>query len=158
MNRLHRTAVAVGVAIATLLTGAVAVATGPKFLSEEPPFVSDTGALVVNFDERGLGNDDVEFRLTAVGTALYACVNGGGNISQTATIVGAVIVTGFFVPKNGRIVASLTAGPPEAPESTCPSGQDRVLAAVTYTNIELTDTTNAVSIAEPDASRIFIEI
>src|SRR5262245_50798157 len=41
--------------------------------------VNSTGALVVNFDERGLGDDEqVNYTLTADATAFYACINGGG--------------------------------------------------------------------------------
>ncbi len=56
------------------------------------------------------------------------------------------------------MVASLAAGPLLAPQFTCPSGQRRVLAAVTYTNIVLTDTTNGVSTPVPDASRVFFDV
>jgi hypothetical protein len=45
-----------------------------------------------------------------------------------------------------------------APSFTCPPGQTRVLAAVTYTNIVLTDTTNGVSTDVPDASRTFFDV
>ena len=161
MNRLNRTAVAVGVAMATLLIGAtVALAGSAKFHSAGSA-VTDNGALVVDWDERGLGNDNVDYTLTADATALYACINGGGKHPQAANkeaFEGQVSGGGSFEPKNGRIVESLTAGPLLAPQFTCPSGQRRVLAAVTYTNIVLTDTTNGTSIAVPDASRTFFNV
>ena len=65
---------------------------------------------------------------------------------------------GSFEPKNGRVTASLTAGPLLAPEFQCPNGQRRVLAAVTYTNIVLTDTTNGVVANVPDATRVFFDV
>jgi hypothetical protein len=65
---------------------------------------------------------------------------------------------GSFEPKNGRVVADLTTGPLLAPQFTCPSGQRRVLAALTYTNIVLTDTTNGVSTTVPDASRTVFDV
>jgi hypothetical protein len=161
MNRISRTAVAAGVAVATLLIGAaVGLAAAPKFHAATSS-VNNDGALVVAWDERGLGNDNVDYTLTADATALYACINGGGKHPQAANkeaFEGAVSGGGSFEPKNGRIVASLTAGPLPAPEFTCPSGQRRVLAAVTYTNIVLTDTSNGVSTAVPDASRIFFDV
>jgi hypothetical protein len=123
--------------------------------------VNNDGALVVSFDERGLGNENIDYTLTADATALYACLNRGGNHPQAANkeqFEGQVAGGGSFEPKNGRVVASLTAGPLAAPQFTCPSGQQRVLAAVTYTNIVLTDTTNGVSTSVPDASRIFFNV
>jgi hypothetical protein len=50
---------------------------------------------------------------------------------------------------------SFTAGPLTEPAFTCPSGQTRVLAQATYTNIVLTDTTNGVTANVADASRCF---
>jgi hypothetical protein len=112
-------------------------------------------------DERGLGNENVDYTLTADATALYACLNRGGNHPQAANkeaFEGQVSGGGSFEPKNGRVVASLATGPLLAPQFTCPSGQQRVLAAVSYTNIVLTDTSNGVSTAVPDASRIFFDV
>jgi hypothetical protein len=123
--------------------------------------VNNDGALVVSFDERGLGNENIDYTLTADATALYACLNRGGKHPQAAnkeSFEGQVAGGGSFEPKNGRVVASLTAGPLAAPQFTCPSGQDRVLAAVSYTNIVLTDTTNGVSTSVPDASRVFFDV
>ena len=123
--------------------------------------VDDSGALVVNFDERGVGNDNIDYTLTADATALYACINGGGKNPSAAnkqSFDGSVSTGGSFESKNGRVQASLTAGPLQAPEFTCPNGQRRVLAAVTYTNIVLTDTTNGTSTSVPDASRTFFNV
>jgi hypothetical protein len=147
--------------MATLLIGAtVTLAAAPKFHSATSS-VNNGGALVVNFDERGLGNENVDYTLTADATALYACLNRGGNHPQAANkeaFEGQVSGGGSFEPKNGRVVASLATGPLLAPQFTCPSGQQRVLAAVSYTNIVLTDTSNGVSTAVPDASRIFFDV
>ena len=123
--------------------------------------VNNDGALVVSFDERGLGNENVDYTLTANATALYACLNRGGNHPQAANkeaFEGQVSEGESFEPKNGRVVADMTAGPLLAPQFTCPSGQQRVLAAVSYSNIVLTDTTNNVSTSVPDASRTFFDV
>jgi hypothetical protein len=56
------------------------------------------------------------------------------------------------------VVASLEAGPPSAGSFSCPNGQRLVLASVSYTNIELTDTTNGVSASLADASRTLVEL
>lgn len=124
--------------------------------------VDSSGALVVSWDERGLGNGDVSYTLSADATAVYACINGGGNHPQASnkeTVSGPVTASGTFAAdKNGRVVASLTAGPPGPGAFSCPNGQRLVLASVSYTNIVLTDTTNGVSINVADASRIFFNV
>jgi hypothetical protein len=157
---LRRIAVTTATLVAVLALATAAWAGAPKFHSATSS-VNNDGALVVNFDERGLGNDNIDYTLTADATALYACINGGGKHPQAANkeaFEGQVSGGGSFEPKNGRVVASLTAGPLLAPQFTCPSGQRRVLAAVTYTNIVLTDTTNNVSTPVADASRVFFDV
>ncbi len=123
--------------------------------------VNDDGALVVNWDEAGLGQQQVNYTLTADATAIYACINGGGNHPKAAnkeTVAGQVSAGATFTPENGRVQppqASLTAGPLSAGSFTCPSGQKLVLAKVTYSNIVLTDTTNNVVANPPDVCRSF---
>jgi hypothetical protein len=161
MRRGMKAATVAAVTLAMLVVGSTAaMADAPKF-HRATSSVNDDGALVVSFDERGLGNDNIDYTLTADATALYACINGGGKHPQAANkeaFEGQVAGGGSFEPKNGRVVASLTAGPLLAPSFTCPPGQTRVLAAVTYTNIVLTDTTNGVSTDVPDASRTFFDV
>ena len=161
MGRSLRTIVLATVALVVMLAmAAVAWAAAPKFHAATSS-VNNDGALVVSFDERGLGNENVDYTLSADATALYACINGGGKHPQAANkeaFEGQVSGGASFEPKNGRVVADLTAGPLLAPQFTCPNGQRRVLAAVTYTNIVLTDTTNNVSTSVPDASRTFFDV
>lgn len=150
---------AASLAAASLAFAAPALA-APHFQSASSS-VNSSGVLVVNFDERGLGNTNIDYTLTADATALYACINGGGKHPQATnkeSFEDQVSGGGSFEAKNGRVVASVTAGPLPAPTFTCPSGQRRVLAAVTYTNIVLTDTTNGVSTTAPDASRTFFDV
>jgi hypothetical protein len=144
----------------------VALAFAPTALAA-PHFQSATssvdndGALVVSFDERGLGNLNIDFTLTADATAVYACINRGGKNPEAAnkqTVAGQVTTGGSFEAKNGRIIASLETGPLSAGDFSCPGGQRLVLASVSYTNIVLTDTTNNVSTSVPDASRIFFAV
>ena len=147
-------------AVTSLALASPALAGAPKFHSATSRLHQD-GALVVAFDERGLGNENVDYTLTADATALYACINGGGKNPSAANkqaFEGQVSGGGSFEPKNGRVVASLATGPLQAPSFTCPNGQRRVLAAVTYTNIVLTDTSNGVSTSVPDASRTFFNV
>ncbi len=133
---------------------------GPHFFSASAT-VNGSGALVVSWDETGLGNNDIDYALTADATATYACINGGGNHPKAAnkeTSAGQVSAGGSFQAKNGRVQASLTAGPLSAGSFTCPSGQTFVLACVSYSNISLSDTTNGVSIGAADISRTFFNI
>jgi hypothetical protein len=126
--------------------------------------VNNAGALVVNFDEAGLGNisGQVAYTLTVTdATAVYACINGGGNHPKAANkeaVAGPLTASGSFTPtKNGRVIASLTAGP--LPSTlVCPSGQTFVLASVSYSGITLTDTTNGVSTNVDAVSRTFFNI
>jgi hypothetical protein len=137
-----------------------ASADAPQFHSATSS-VDNAGALVVNFDERGLGNANVDYTLTADATAVFACINGGGNhpkATNKETVNAEVSGGASFEPKNGRVVASVSAGPPSAGAFSCPSGQRLVLASVSYTNGVLTDTTNGASTPVPDASRVFFAV
>jgi len=110
--------------------------------------IDNNGALVVNFDEAGVGQQLVNYTLNADSTVIYACINGGGNhpkASNKETVSGGVSGQTTARPKNGRVVSSLSAGPLSAGSFSCPSGQTLVLAKVTYSGITLTDTTNGVS-------------
>ena len=152
---LLATAVAVGLAFA-----ATAAADAPKFHAASSA-VDNAGALVVDWDERGLGNENVDYTLTADASAVFACINGGNKHPQAAnkeTVNAEVSAAGSFEPRNGRIRASMSAGPPSAGSFSCPNGQRLVLASVAYTNIELCDTSNGVCISLPDASRIIVEV
>jgi hypothetical protein len=136
---------------------ALAATSGAHFFSSTSS-VNDSGALVVAWDEAGLGNENINYTLTADATATYACINNGGNHPKAAnkeTVQGSVSTGGSFQAKNGRVKASLTTGPLQDPSFTCPSGQTRILALVSYSNIVLTDTSNNVATSPPDVCRSF---
>ena len=123
--------------------------------------VNNSGALVVGWDEAGLGNENITYSLTADATATYACINGGGNhpkATNKETHAAEVSTGGSFQAKNGRVQASLTAGPLSPGGFTWPSGQRLVLASVSYSNIVLTDTTNGVSTNLGSTSRTFFPL
>jgi hypothetical protein len=151
-------------AVAALITAVMfaspASAVAAKFHSATGT-INNSGALVVAFDERGVGNGNIDYTLTADATALYACINGGGKHPQAAnkeTFNAEVTAGGSFESKNGRVVASLSAGPISAGGFACPPGQRLVLASVSYTNIVLTDTTNDSSVTIDDVSRVFFAV
>ena len=161
MTTINRTAIAVVLSIATVVVGASAALAGSAKFHSVGSSVNNDGALVVNWDQRGLGEGDINYTVTADATAQYACINGGGknpNAANKQSFAGSVEGGGSFEAKNGRVTASLTAGPLQAPQFQCPTGQRRVLAAVTYTNILLTDTTNGVAADVPDANRVFFDV
>jgi len=137
-----------------------ALADAPKFHSVSSG-VSNGGALVVSFDERGLGNENVDYTITAQADATYACFNRGGKNPSAAnkqSVVGQVEAEEGFEPRNGRVAGNISAGPPGPGSFSCPGGQRLVLADVTYTDIVLTDDTNDVSTSVPDASRTFVAL
>ena len=139
---------------------APAALAAPHFHSAKSS-LTNAGALVVSFDERGLGNDNVTYSVTADATALYACINRGGKNPSAAnkqSFEDEVSGGGSFEVKNGRVVESITVNPLAAPDFTCPGGQRRVLASVSYTNIVLTDTTNDVSTSVPDVSKTLVSL
>jgi hypothetical protein len=149
-----------GVYLLIALAVTIAWAVAAKFHSAIS-FVNNDGALVVAFDERGLGTENIDYTLNANATALYACINKGGHnpdASNKQAFEGQVSGGATIEPKNGRVVASITIAPLAAPSFTCPGGQRRVLADVTYTSIVLTDTTNGTSTAVADASRVLVAI
>ena len=157
--RRHAASAVLAVA-AIALCAAPAVAAAPKFHAVSSG-VTSSGALFVNFDERGLGNENITYTVTSTASATYACINRGGknpSASNKRTVNSEVTGSASFEPKNGRVVASISAGPPSAGDFRCPSGQRLVLADVSYTNIVLTDTTNGVSTSAPDASREFFDV
>lgn len=158
---LRLTLVAAVVAVAALTLGAPSVwAQAAKFQFANSS-VNNSGALVVQFEQRGLGEGDINYTLSADATALYACINRGGKNPSAANkqaFEGQVSGGGSFESKNGRVTGTITAGPLLAPSFTCPSGQNRVLASVSYTNILLTDTTNNKSISAADVSRTFFAV
>jgi hypothetical protein len=124
--------------------------------------ISDSGALVVTFDEAGVGQQQVNYVLSADASATYACINGGGNhpkAANKATFNGPVSSpTIGFQPENGRVKGSISVGPLGSGSFSCPSGQTLVLASISYSNITLTDTTNNVTASIGSVSRTFFNV
>ncbi len=151
------------------LTAALAVGTGTALATSGAHFfskkstssVNGSGALVVSWDEAGVGQEQVNYILSADASATYACINNGGNHPKAAnkeTFHGPLSSpeTGFL-PENGRVKGTLSVGPLSAGSFSCPNGQTLVLACVSYTNIVLTDTTNSVTETFADTSRVFLQ-
>jgi hypothetical protein len=145
-------------AFMVLSTQSALATSGAHFFSATSS-VNDSGALVVNWDEAGLGQQQVNYTLSTDAHATYACINGGGNhpkASNKEDVNGPLSTPNKgFQPENGRVKASLSVGPLGAGNFACPSGQTLVLAQVSYTNITLTDTTNNVVAHPADVCRSF---
>jgi hypothetical protein len=160
MKVIKSALVALFALVVAVVMASPASAVAAKFHSVSAS-VNNSGALVVSFDERGLGNGNIDYVLAADSVAVYACINGGGKHPQAAnkeTVNGDVSAAGSFESRNGRVQASLSAGPISAGSFTCPGGQRLVLAAVTYSNIVLTDTTNGTSVTVNSISRVFFDV
>ena len=139
---------------AVIATAALAVpaalAVSPHFINASAALNND-GTLTGSFKEAGLGtNQNINYTLSADGTATYVCVNKGGanpSAQNKTTVNGPVSASGTFSSgKNGNVTASLTVNPPPS-DISCPSGQSLELASVSYTNVTLTDTTDNISVA-----------
>ena len=140
--------------IATLTVFLLASVIPNIVLADNPHFVGRVtskfqgNSVQVCWKEAGLGsNVNINYQASADATASYVCVNNGGNCPDAANkedVAGPVTASGTFSSgKNGAISQCLTINPPSATLS-CP-GQTVTLAAVSYTNIAITDTTNGVS-------------
>ena len=159
--KLTLTLTVVVVAALTFWAVAASATSGAHFFSATGS-VNNSGALVVSWDEAGVGQQQINYVLTADSTATYACLNGGGNhpkAANKATFAGPLTSPSVgFLPQNGRVVGSISVGPLSAGSFSCPSGQTLVLASVSYTNILLTDTTNHISTSVADTSRTFFNV
>ena len=147
-------------ALPMMLAGLVMGA--PAALAVNAHFINATGtvnwggSLTVKFKEAGLGtNQNIDYTLTAQGTATWVCVNKGGanpSAQNKTTVNGPVTATGTFNSgKNGNVTASLTVQPPPS-DITCPKGQTLQLASASYTGVTLADTTNGISVSLGDFS------
>ena len=164
MRQLRRLGSACVLAIALLaLTVSTALAASPHFISASAAFAGSGPNLNVSFKEAGLGDNLlITYVASADGTAVYACINGGGNhpkASNKETVSGPVSATGTFSSgKNGTISQTLTLQPPSKGDFNCPTGQKLVLAFASYSNVAITDTTNGVTEAISGTfSRCFVD-
>ena len=121
--------------------------------------VDGNGALVVDFKEAGLGNNqNIDYTVTGDQNASFSYMNKGGNIvqGQPFNATDATLASGTFSSdKNGNITATLTseAPSPSADDLKLANGNGwKLITDITYTNLSLNDTTNGVSVAVDDAS------
>lgn len=164
VNRLTRAATMLA-ALAMLVFAATASATSPHFVRVSASGPDNAGQLVVSFKEAGLGDNQlIRYLASADARATYACINGGDRHPQATnkeSFTGPVQAEGEFRSgKNGSISQSLTLQPPGPGDFTCPPGQRRIIADVSYTNVAITDTTNGVTESVPGGpfSRVYFQL
>ena len=150
-----------GAALAAIVVAAgPAAADSPHFIKEGTASITSSGAyLVSNFKEAGLGSTVSTESITLhidTATAVYACVNGGGNHPKAVnkqSVTTSLTTTGSFPVRNGQTTGSISAGPPPAgPFSPpCSPPMKVVLAQVSYSGVELIGLAGDTS-AEPNLS------
>jgi hypothetical protein len=148
------------------------LATMPGFATSGAHFFNDTsasvdlstGGLVINIDEAGVGQAQVDYSFSIDASATYQCFNGGGKhpkAANKATFQSTVTGTASFTPLNGRVQETLTVSgtPLSTGGFSCPSGQTLFLVGVSY-SVTLTDTTNGVTAPtlSAGATNLFIQI
>ena len=165
MKKSSCTAVAIlAAAVAVLALGATAAfADSPHFLKATAS-VDSAGNLLCAFKEAGLGGTVASTNITcaADATAVYACINGGGNhpkASNKETVNGPVSGGGAFPVRNGQTTGTISVAPPGAGSFSCPNGQSLVLASVCYANVTLTGEGGDSATATPNpACRTFFNV
>ncbi len=144
------------------LTGAlVAVSTLAWAASPHFNYVKSTALdsnVQVCWKEAGLGrNEVINYTASASATATYVCVNHGGqcpNAANKVTISGPVSTSApAHSDKNGNITSCLPLNAPGAGKFKCPGGQKLTLSEVSYTNIQLADTTTPLTQAADPSSQ-----
>jgi hypothetical protein len=149
--------VAVMVAAAALTATTASGAVGNAHFIKNASSASLSGAnLNCKFKEAGLASGSVEtVTCSATQTIVYECVNGGSKnpaASNKKTFSTTVSKTGTFTAdKNGNIVGTLSLAPVSASSLgfSCPPGQTVTLVSVSYSNVQVVDSTSGASIALP---------
>jgi hypothetical protein len=131
--------------LAALVCGVsvAAWAGSPHFVRAEAVGPDAIADVVVSFKIARLGDAvTTTVRVSGFATALYACQDGGGSFPsdrKQQEESGPVSNSGEFTSrKNGQLTASLTLSPPES-LLECPSGQERVLVSVKFSNIAVSE-------------------
>ena len=154
-QRGHRS-VALAVFLAIGLTAGIALADSPHFLFANSSVSTSTGALTVSFKEVGLGNTATTEEVTlsvANATAVYQCWNNGGKHPKAGnkeTVSHALVGTDTFDVRNGSTTGTISVGPPDQGDFSCPSGQTLFLESVTYAGIFVTGSASDTLQATPD--------
>ena len=140
MNRSFRITLTSFVALLAAVTlTASAFAAIDMFIKFDAIGPNNDGSLTTDFKAAGLGGKaTISLTASADATAVYICVNKSGNFPsdpKKQVLEGPVSASEQLTSdKNGQITDSLTLNPP-ATTLNCPSGQNSVLAFVSYENV-----------------------
>ena len=139
----------IGIPSATIASALLLMAPMLAF-ADSPHFISASSglsgsSLTCTFKEAGLGNlgfSSIKETCSATATAIYECVNNGGNHPQAAnkeTVTAPVTGSGLFPIRNGQTTGTITVAAPGPGSFSCPGGQTLVLFSVAYTNVMICD-------------------
>lgn len=161
MKKLAIWLVLAGISVILAVFAGSASAANPHFLKAQAS-VDNSGNLLCSFKEAGLGDvPTAEITCTADATAVYACINGGGNhpkASNKETVNGPVSGGGEFPVRNGQTTGTISVGPPDAGDFSCPGGQRLVLASVCYSDVTLTGQGESIAATPNPACKVFFAV
>ena len=78
--------VLIGLAVPAVMVASPASATSGAHFFKVSSSVNSDGSMTVSYDKQaGVGNQTVNYTITTDATAVYACINGGGNHRRRPT-------------------------------------------------------------------------
>src|SRR5215211_4520557 len=160
-HSLRITLMSLATLLATVALTASAVAAIDAFLRFNATGPNNDGTLTTYFKLAGLGGKQtVTLTASADATAVYICVNKGGNFPsdpKKQVLAGPVSASEQLTSdKNGQITDSLSLSPP-ATTLDCPSGQHAMLAYVSYKNVAISEPNGPTESITFNFEKIYIE-
>jgi hypothetical protein len=145
-----RTLVVLVLAVLVTTVGLIWAA-NPHFIFVRASLQSD-GDVDVSFKEAGLGDNQlINYLAEADATVTCNCVTNSGQCPAASNKVTFTVAVdqpaAFSSGKNGQVNQTITIAAPACPLSdppTCGNGQDLVLSAISWQNIQITDLTTPV--------------
>jgi hypothetical protein len=156
MNRTIKYQAKVLALCATLVLANAYAAAGPRFTGKtQASFVTNgaDGQVSINFKESGLNpNATVNYLAGAAVTASYACFTVTGTCTSQESITDVSSTPGSFASNSKGIVSGTLVLDSVASTLVCFSGLAPTLLSVSYSNFNLSDSTNGVTTKVSPAS------